>query len=472
MDVASLHQQIGRLSQIVETKESALSNLHGQVQAYMQECDGLRKDLSSKSRRIEHNEAEIEHLKNLLKDKDGQIGELGEKVRKMQTTIKVQSDQISSKPVASSTTPQRKGSTQQTFQHDALASQNTGQAKLYTQPPPIYNVRPSQQTSTFIPPTLHHQRSSNIAASALNPRAIYTPPLSLNQKAPSMPTYGAPTHPLQQGKIDSYGALVVRNAETDDFDFPSDITRLYKLVEEWTRNYANLPNAQRDTVLPSKLVKALDSAAHPSATPGLLSSGSTRYLLVARYLNEFLEKNILKIKVIKGFSPSHENILKKLKSDLQPEMSIHSRRASMQAMCDTIIEIGEISEFQEWLKHQAYKCGEFVRSSLDPLLAPGADQAWEDLHYVILEAHRIGYRMQTKPYTYVFEYPGAHPTSWFNPALMVNRDRDINGDPVSLQRAQRHIRLAISPIVVYTDVMSTSIMPKTVHMAEVVLDKW
>ena len=436
----------------------------------MQERDELSRELSNEHDRLERSEAEAKRLRELVIAKEGQINELDDKVRKMQTTIKVQSDQISSKP-PSTATPQRNA--QRSLQQDGVAAPNNGNAGVYNQPPPSYDVRGNPQASSFAPPTLRRERSSNMAASMLNPRATYAPPVVHHGTAPrtSAQTYSVPGQHQQQALNANLGTLVIQDGEGDDFDFPSEISRFFKLVEDWARNYANVPDVTKDDMIPPQVLKVFNTASHASDTSSLLASGSTRYFLVARYLNEQLEGELLKIKVIRGSSQQHEAEIKVIRSKMQPKMPLHMRRASLQAIADSVVEVGKIAGFDEWLDHQARNFAKNLRPMLEPLLAPGADKAWEDLQYVVTEAHRIGVKMHTKPYTYTFEYPHANHNSWFNPTLMMNRDRDVLGDPQSIQKARWRVRLTMSPVVVYTDVMGASIIPKTVHLAEVLLSK-
>ncbi|MCJ1303458.1 hypothetical protein MMC08_006268 [Hypocenomyce scalaris] len=466
MSREELFQEFGRLQHAntsleqavaaAERRERTLRNEHTELTARKGELTAANAELSQG---LEASKAEVERLM-------AQIG-------KMEKTIKVQSEQISKKPEVNNTTPHRHNSATQPFvNQDAAAIPPDPRAHIYALAPPPYNTRRTQALNTYAPPPLSRD-SSRARSSATYMQGSYSPsgpnpPQSFGSK-PAAQYGNAPGPRLQHELPAEMSALVVQDTRAADVDLPAEFQQLFTLSETWARNYANVPDTARDNALPKSLVEALKRLSDPNLAFGLLSSGSSRYFLIATVINNWITRDVIRVGLIKGISPSHDVKIGESKRQIRPNMPDHLRRACMLAVADTVKEIQGLSAFDSWLASSIDTKAAKLWQTLAVLLAPGADTAWEDFRYLVAEAHRVSLALSSLPLTYSFEYTSPGPHSYFDPSSMLNRDPIFKGDPMSLKRQQLKVRLGITPVVVTTDMMGSAIMPKTVHFANVLL---
>ena len=76
---------------------------------------------------------------------------------------------------------------------------------------------------------------------------------------------------------------------------------LFDEVETWARKYTNIPDQEKDSGLPSRLINHIKSNTNSDLAPKLLALSSTRYLAVARVINYTIMHNTFKPALIKGF---------------------------------------------------------------------------------------------------------------------------------------------------------------------------
>ena len=245
------------------------------------------------------------------------------------------------------------------------------------------------------------------------------------------------------------------------------------MSETWARNYANVPDPVRDGNLPSELQNAVDSHTNPEAAAEFLSSGSTRYFAVAKLMNYQITTAAFRPVIVKDFRPIYDKKIPEFRAQLNNIIPIHVRRGLVTASAEMHLEMTRVPGFQkhidDYITRQVYHMWEF----LEPLFAPAFDreEAWADLGVLWKEAGRVGVLMMLKPSGITHEYPHIGPSSLFNPAQMVNRDRTFKQDPQTLSQMAVSIRLAVTPVVTETDVMVAVQIPKILHYANVLLKK-
>ena len=257
-----------------------------------------------------------------------------------------------------------------------------------------------------------------------------------------------------------------------EFEFTGKASHMFRLIEDWAKNYCNTLPASGGFELTESLMNGLKQTCGSRWGMGdVLKSEHTRYFLAASYVNAAMTSRIFRIQIIRGFDATQEEFIKEIKSKIKPGMQTSVRAAYQQVIADTVTGMRSSPGFQEWLLIQAKQFTKATIVGLRPLLDPGAEKAAEDLFFILHQAFKIGVDMHTINRTYSFDYCHTGTESWFNPAMMVNRDPEVQGDPVSIKHQNYHVRLCISPVVTMTNLVGNAIVPKTMHLAEVLLFK-
>ena len=491
MSREELFQEFGRLQHanhslekavtVAEEKEKALRNEHTELTTKKGELTAANAELSQS---LKTSNAEIKLLKDKISGLQAQIG-------KMEKTIKVQSEQISKKPEVNNTSHRhnpvvpsfvhqdvllsqpishRHNPVAPPFVHqDALLTKPDPRALTYGQAPPTYNSRRTQASNSYAPPTLRPQQNSVIRASSTSSPDDVRPPTRQQSFVGQsrVPFSAAPGHNELPTNMN---ALVLQTEDAAEVDFPTELNYLFKLSETWARNYANVPDHGRDQEIPKSLVDSFMRVSNQSVAYGLLTSGSSRYFLVAKLINFWVTENFLKITLVKGFSSStDQDIRQAKKSCSERDTPIGLQRACLVLMANTVKDIHGDPKYEAWLQTSINAKAASMWAHLSFLLAPGADTAWEDFRYLVAEAHRIGFRMLSLPLKITFEYPEVGPHTYFEPSSMLSRDANIKGDPKLWKKQNLKVRLGITPAVVTTDIMKDSIDPKMAHLANVLL---
>ena len=446
MTILQCHQEIGKLKGIISTHDSAMLRLREQASQFNSERDKARMEILALRQSLEV-ATQLKHEQDsLIYALKGSILTLEDTAARQAKTIKVQSNTIStSMSHEPRTTPLRSGSHHNT---------NAGEVRphIYAQPPPSYNLHQGQQTANWNAP--HHQTSGPSFATGFQPSAS-AGPVALNQ----------------QYNRNNSSLMVVQEEEIPDVDWSTEYTQLFKVVEDWARNFANVPDRARDMAIPEELKKQFGTVTDMSIVPELLGSGSTRFHLIARVINLHFTDVILRIGVLKGFNPEIDSKIGHARRNIQRGMPDNMRQAFMVIIADAVQELTKLPGFENWLERQISERASISWDVLNSLLAPGADMAWDDFRYMFAEAYRVCIAMASRPLTYTFDYPKYGRKSYFNPNCMVNRDPILKGDPLSLKKLDLKVRLSANPVVVVTDIITTAIVPKTVHMADVLLMK-
>ena len=373
---------------------------------------------------------------------------LQDQISKHKTTIKVQSDQIAQRASAgkSSTTPHRGGATPGTF------------SSIYNQPPPAYNARPHEPLSLLAGPP---PPATPMARRQSTPGPTNTTP----QRGPP-----GPQNPLQRSPSDRQLAKI-QEAEPS-IELSAEFTKVFRLTESFAHNYTNIPNPEKDNTLPSHCQTSLVRLTNPSMALKLVSSGSTRYLAVAKLINFQISNLAYRPVIAKGYTADYDTKIAEMRSQFYTISPIHVRRGLMVACVDTFKEMTSEKPFQEHIQKLITREVHHAWNLCEPLFSPGVsrNEAWNDLTEIWKEATRIGVLMLLKPSAFNTDYPLIGPSSLFNPAQMVSRDINFRQDPQTLSKMGVTIRLAITPVITETNYMSNEPIPKTLHFSNVLLE--
>ena len=339
---------------------------------------------------------------------------------------------------------------------------------------------PSRGAGTPSPYSSHGSTmSSTIAQGAME---VYRPPsilalrsASYNNSSASQEKWMEETtaRPAEGGIGEAMGALTIRDeGSVDEIPWPAEFGQFFKLTEDWARNYTNVPNENQDRNLPDDLFASMKRQASEDLVIKLLGSKETRFFLIARLMNIWITNDIFHGQCFLNFSTDFDEKFHQ-SSQIPQNDPIYTRASLLMAVADSAKEMQARPTFPQFLSSLMTMKVDGMWERLYPLLAPGIfeRQAFDDIVHLIGEAIRMGLLMIGTPSVYSIDFPKAGITTYFRPDAMINRDPDLQADPQQLFQDGVIVRLGITPVVVITSFAGPAINPRTVHFANVLLQR-
>lgn len=363
------------------------------------------------------------------------------------------------------------------FQPSSMACQPSGQGS---------NRDPFQSSTMARQPSAQRPgQDSFLSAPASRKASVATPAEAAYQTAQETYHNGQGQTSIFNGRrgsaiaptpgYNSFGGQQVASLQGEDAlntSLVGEHTNLFKEVEQWARNYANAPYRERDQAMPDVLQSNLRQLTNPEIAIDLISTSSTRYFSIAKLINNSLAKLPLRPLLVKGFTAAYDMKIANLRSQLsQVGIPIHVRRALLVASAEVVQEMMQDPAFERYKGNLIAQQVGLLWHFLEPLFAStiARNEAWEDLNQIWREAVRIGLLQLSKASSFTLDFPQIGPASRFNPSNMINRDATFKQDPQTLGQMGVCVRLAISPIVTETNFMSNTVVPRTMHYANVLL---
>jgi hypothetical protein len=268
-----------------------LSRDHEQLQtnfrATRQQLERTQIELGEALNKSAHEQTQIARLQS-------KVEELEELVQKQRTTISTQSKTISDpKNLRSQNcltdTPHKRPS-----RHNLLETPHSNhQHGIFDRTPPLCDV------SSHATP-----RNGRFATSSQQHLQPYRHDIE-----PVSPTRGSLLAPPN-------GGLMMPEEHTAEFS--SAFQSLWLKGETFGHLHVNVPDIQKDSRIEQKVKQVLMSISDSSTASFLLNNASTRYLLVAKVINNHLTREVLKLNVIKGFNASGDSEIGQIKRQIFP----------------------------------------------------------------------------------------------------------------------------------------------------------
>ena len=435
-------QAPGPLTPATGDRDAELRYLRAQNGLLEQTNRALSGEVASLRARLLQAESEGEALS---KEVDGQR----EAMRKLRTTIKVQSDQI-----AQSSSP-------------SLAGDTEGRRpNVYGQPPPVYNPRQRSITPAHPvdpPPSMVRQQSAPTPSRATT-TSFQTPSSRALMPLRSTQPPSLPHHQL----------IHLRDLQDIEpsTELASQFTRIFRMTETWARKYMNAPDATRDSQMPDEMRMSMQSQMTTETATKLISSDSTRYFAIARLMNYQINLIAFRPLIVRGYKKFYDDKIAELRSQLHHVMPIHVRRAVVVASNEVINDMRKEPAFEVYLDQLVTRQVHEMWKFLEAMFAPGAarHEAWIDLGDIWTAAAKLGIAMLLKPSGFRLDFPSVGPHILFNPAQMLNRDPNYTQAPTTLSQMGARVRLGITPVVAETNYMQSDLSPKVLHLANVLLE--
>ena len=315
----------------------------------------------------------------------------------------------------------------------------------------------AKQISKYPTPSPHRQRGQE-GTMALN---IYQHP------PPAFPYHGSlPGN--QKSKVSQTGV----DEQTEDYDASSRITYIFKLTSEWASKFANTPDGHRDRFISADLHSALAKSTFSHQVQEQLASEQDRYLLIASFVNRLIVENIYRPQAFCGYNHEDDKIIQETCKHIGVTSLSHIQHSYQGVLAERFYKLRSDPCFPIWIQERCHEFAEWTGHFLAILITPNLHKdATMGLRHVLLEAYYLSVDLHAVNRRYKYDFIRAHRETYYNQHTMLNRDVTVVRDPISIRREEYRVRLCISPTVVIVDFVGETLVPKTVHLAEVLLWK-
>ncbi|KAH8434224.1 uncharacterized protein LDX57_011862 [Aspergillus melleus] len=267
---------------------------------------------------------------------------------------------------------------------------------------------------------------------------------------------------------------------------------LYRRVGVWASVHANVPLHRWNSNLGPQAEEYLKGLADPSQLPALLSFPTTRHFLVAKAINYYLVRNILKVNIAGAFSTVASQEISEIQTQLAAgkpseaeqahpwggliichsivELSVLVRQIAVSAIISRTKRVLELPGFAAFIQGNYNTHVANLWQSVRPLSSDprgSYQQARQELTNVVCEAQLLARDMYLAPFQYEFDFPVLDER--FDPTTMVNHDPNLKGDPQVLKLNDYRVKLSVTPITRIRNVSVTPAEDTLVHWAQVLL---
>ena len=293
------------------------------------------------------------------------------------------------------------------------------------------------------------------------------------QQCPPPPVYQSQRNEANQSSVPTSLPGPTPDDPFQEYDSSSRITQLFKLTTEWALKYANTPDPQRERAISAELYTVLNDSTLPNQVYKQLASETDRHLLIASSINRLIVDNIYRVEAFLGFDSHQDNLIHDAHQRMQTTSRPTTQRAYQQVIADSISALRRNPCFIIWIQDRCEEFAEWVGNFLATLIVPGTvtKDAVNGLRHVFSEASLLSADLFSVNRSYKFDFITASRETFYNQHTMLNRDVNVNQNPTNIRREEYRVRTCISPVVVVVDFVGGTVVPKTVHLGEVLLWK-
>lgn len=317
---------------------------------YLQRClNATHERLQHQTTELKECRAQIEHDTRLVYHLNEQIAALEDLVHKQKMTISNQSKAISdprlvrrvqlssssSSPASASglggagvlsltPQPQHQGH----YQSQGVTLSTTFETNRSQQLPiggGVFETNPAAPSAfdigggnNVIPGSVSQPQEQTTSSSSSSPSQLQSPhqaqPLAGNLAYVAPPVWD----PVSWSTGSSSCAAGYLDPATCLSEFASRYRELWAKTELFGQVHANTPNVFRDSHLDKRVKDYVMMVSDKHGASSLLGSPATRFYLIAKVINIFLAREVLKVTVIKGFDAQADAEVGSLKKQLYP----------------------------------------------------------------------------------------------------------------------------------------------------------
>ena len=214
--------------------------------------------------------------------------------------------------------------------------------------------------------------------------------------------------------------MVRYSTETVPAEAIQGVNKVFDMAKQFAYAHANFPSTAGDEAMPKPIKDKVIKAASSNTAFSLMSHPSTRYLLIAKVISQWLVKHVFKINTFQGYDQEADGKIEVAKNSIyQSECSIYliclpiltTTGTPAQIRCLLLNTIAkEVSEFktqaafQPFLESLSRDRGNILWSVVQPMMHQRTSCDWEDLYHLLIEAHKVALSMYAGAVEYRFDF--------------------------------------------------------------------
>lgn len=281
---------------------------------------------------------------------------------------------------------------------------------------------------------------------------------------------GTPGHALMQ-QPDNSMALVPAPAVIENPTTVKDQCELvFGMAEKFGWSHVNFPSSHKDKLIPQAIKDRLLQTAAPAQAFPLMTSPATRFLLVAKVINQWVQRNVLKADSFRGFDTECDTNIDRNRNQIYQSTPAQVKYQLLNNIAAQMQVMKQKPGFGTFVDNLARSRGNELWKIVQPLMHVKTSRDWEDMHWLMNEAHNLAIMMYSGPDQYRFETPQAG--QFFKSGDMVPKDPYPNiATHEQLEARGVRVKLGISPhVIVKTSTPLGLVSESTVVRAVVLLD--
>lgn len=319
------------------------------------------------------------------------------------------------------------------------------------------------------PPRATQQRSTDVADHRLTPVTSHSsgqvpiPPVPPQTPSRSDSVVSRPRS-AREGVMALYGSSTSKEAMVAKM-----FADLFDHVADWAYRYANTPSTQADSSLPQNLKQRLMNAATKTTAHKIMSSQSTRYLLVAKVIISWIQSNVFKESAFSGLDKNIDETTNETRKKIFNDTPAPVRFVFLQDIANQFGKLRKAANYHDYLSALSHRRAEELWGVIRPLMYVKTEGDWQSMHNLVREAHRVAEMQLADIAEFRLFFPKVHDP--FNDASMANMDGEFDNfsaDELMVRRA--NVRLGVTPqVMARVTSPDGTIVTKTLMKAGVLL---
>lgn len=244
---------------------------------------------------------------------------------------------------------------------------------------------------------------------------------------------------------------------------------LFDHIVEFSYYFVNVPSTHADSNLPQELKLRLMNAATKTTAHKIMSSQSTRYLLIAKIIISWMQVNVFREQAFFGLDRSIDEAIIAARKKIFNNTPAPVRFVFLRDIANQFAQLRKADNYEDFVNSHSHKRASELWNIVRPLMYNKADGDWQSMHNLMKEAHKVAEMQLLDTAEFRLFFPKIHDP--FNDASMINMDSGFDHmtpDEIMVRRASVQLG-AIPQVMARITNADGSIMTKTLIKAGVLL---
>lgn len=223
------------------------------------------------------------------------------------------------------------------------------------------------------------------------------------------------------------GALVPHAGDLKEVKMTSSFQGLLDEVMAFAHRHVNVPSTQGDNNVPAFLKTHLLALASTTTASRILSNRNTRYFLIAKLILDWIMNNVFGESKFAGFDANVDGAVRATREKIFGDTPAAVRKVLLQEIARQFTKFKNNMEFEQYMSQLNYKRSTDLWNMVRYLIYVKSDGDWNELHSLVLNAHKLALAMLSEETEFRFEF--SRTGSLFNEINMVNMDPQFRQMP-------------------------------------------